>query len=197
MTSFVSGLSCSRCDRTFDHGEPHNLCVCGSPLLVDYDLSRVSGERFREALTGRAPTMWRYRELLPVQGEGAEVSLGEGFTPLLTARRLGSAIGIPRLAVKDESGNPTGSFKARGLSLAVSMAKSLGASDVCLPSAGNAGGADRGPRAPARRALPTTRGWVPAFRAWREGDPPAGDEFLCQGSRRPTLISRLQGVAAA
>ena len=89
----------------------------------------------------REPTMWRYDDVLPVDNPDYRVSLGEGFTPLLGARRLGSAIGIPRLSIKDESGNPTGSFKARGLALAVSMAKSLGATDVCLPSAGNAGSA--------------------------------------------------------
>jgi threonine synthase len=89
----------------------------------------------------REPTMWRYREVLPVEDPDHRISLGEGFTPLLTARRLGGLIGLRRLAIKDESGNPTGSFKARGLSAAVSMAKALGATDVCLPSAGNAGSA--------------------------------------------------------
>src|SRR5688572_32030256 len=89
----------------------------------------------------REPTMWRYDDVLPVDNPDYRISLGEGFTPLLSARRLGAAIGIPRLAVKEEAGNPTGSFKARGMSLAVSMAKSLGATDVCLPSAGNAGSA--------------------------------------------------------
>jgi len=89
----------------------------------------------------REPTMWRYREVLPL-AEGAErVSLGEGFTPLLPAPRLGATLGLPKLMVKEEGGNPTGSFKARGLCMAVSMAKALGATDVCLPSAGNAGAA--------------------------------------------------------
>jgi threonine synthase len=85
--------------------------------------------------------MWRYREVLPLDSEDRRVSLGEGFTPLLPAPRLGALLGLPRLLIKEEGVNPTGSFKARGLSMAVSMAKALGASDVCLPSAGNAGSA--------------------------------------------------------
>jgi threonine synthase len=89
----------------------------------------------------REPTMWRYREVLPLPATAEKVSLGEGFTPLLPAPRLGTTLGLPRLMVKEEAGNPTGSFKARGLSMAVSMAKALGATDVCLPSAGNAGAA--------------------------------------------------------
>jgi threonine synthase len=89
----------------------------------------------------REPTMWRYREVLPLGDADVKVSLGEGFTPLLPAARLGARLGLPRLLVKEEGGNPTGSFKARGLAVAVSMAKALGATDVCLPSAGNAGSA--------------------------------------------------------
>ena len=85
--------------------------------------------------------MWRYREVLPIEDPEDRVSLGEGFTPLLPASRLGALLGLPKLFIKDEGGNPTGSFKARGLSAAVTMAKALGAKDVCLPSAGNAGSA--------------------------------------------------------
>jgi threonine synthase len=85
--------------------------------------------------------MWRYREVLPLVDVERRVSLGEGFTPLLPAPRLGRLLGLPRLLLKEEGLNPTGSFKARGLSMAVSMAKALGATDVCLPSAGNAGSA--------------------------------------------------------
>ena len=89
----------------------------------------------------REPTLWRYRDVLPVDDPEDRVSLGEGFTPLLPAPRLGAHVGLPKLFVKDESGNPTGSFKARGLAVAISMARVLGATDVCLPSAGNAGSA--------------------------------------------------------
>jgi threonine synthase len=109
--------------------------------LARYDLERAAKEMRPGHLALREPTMWRYREVLPVEDPDHRISLGEGFTPLLTARRLGGLIGLRRLAIKDESGNPTGSFKARGLSAAVSMAKALGATDVCLPSAGNAGSA--------------------------------------------------------
>jgi threonine synthase len=89
----------------------------------------------------REPTLWRYRDVLPIDDPEDRVSLGEGFTPLLPAPRLGAHVGLPKLFVKDESGNPTGSFKARGLAVAISMARVLGATDVCLPSAGNAGSA--------------------------------------------------------
>ncbi len=89
----------------------------------------------------REPTLWRYAEVLPLENPEDRVTLGEGFTPLLAAPSLGARLGLPRLLIKDEGGNPTGSFKARGLSLAVSMAKALGATEVCLPSAGNAGSA--------------------------------------------------------
>jgi threonine synthase len=139
MASFVSGLSCSRCNRTFDHREAHNLCACGSPLLVDYDLSRMSGSSFRDALAGRAPTMWRYRELLPVEDETRVVSLGEGFTPLYRVPGIAERLGLGELWVKDEGPNPTGTFKARGASCGISRAAELGIRDVALATAGNAG----------------------------------------------------------
>jgi threonine synthase len=130
MASFVSGLSCSRCNRTFDHREAHNLCACGSPLLVDYDLSRMSGSSFRDALAGRAPTMWRYRELLPVEDETRVVSLGEGFTPLYRVPGIAERLGLGELWVKDEGPNPTGTFKARGASCGISRAAELGIRDA-------------------------------------------------------------------
>ena len=137
----LTHLDCSKCDKRYETGRVLNLCTCGAPLLARYDLERAAKEMRPGHLALREPTMWRYREVLPVEDPDHRISLGEGFTPLLTARRLGGLIGLRRLAIKDESGNPTGSFKARGLSAAVSMAKALGATDVCLPSAGNAGSA--------------------------------------------------------
>src|SRR5260221_3298100 len=137
----MTHLDCTKCDRRFPPGQVWNLCECGAPLFARYDLERAAKEMRPGHLALRAPNMWRYREVLPVDDPEGRVSLGEGFTPLLPALRLGDALGLPRLFVKDESGNPTGSFKARGLSVAVSMAKVLGATDVCLPSAGNAGSA--------------------------------------------------------
>ena len=137
----MTHLECTRCDRRYDPGQVLNLCECGGPLFARYDLERAAKNMRPGHLALREPTLWRYDDVLPVDSPDHRVSLGEGFTPLLTARRLGSLIGLPRLFIKDESGEPTGSFKARGLSLAVSMAKALGATDVSLPSAGNAGSA--------------------------------------------------------
>jgi threonine synthase len=137
----LTHLDCSKCDKRYEPGRILNLCTCGAPLLARYDLERAAKDMRPGHLALREPTMWRYREVLPVEDPDHRISLGEGFTPLLTARRLGAMVGLRRLMIKDESGNPTGSFKARGLSAAVSMAKALGATDVCLPSAGNAGSA--------------------------------------------------------
>jgi threonine synthase len=119
----------------------HNLCSCGAPLFARYDLERAAREMRPGHLALRPPSLWRYQEVLPLDDGFERVSLGEGFTPLLRAPALGAALGLPGLLIKDEAGNPTGSFKARGLALAVSMAKALGARDLCLPSAGNAGSA--------------------------------------------------------
>ncbi|RKG85013.1 threonine synthase [Corallococcus sp. CA049B] len=138
----VSRLECTKCDQTYAPGKVWNLCTaCQAPLFARYDLERAAKTLRKEALPGRERSMWRYHEVLPVDDPGQRLTLGEGFTPLLPAPRLGSWLGLPRVWVKDESGNPTGSFKARGLSAAVSMAKALGAKAVCLPSAGNAGSA--------------------------------------------------------
>ena len=137
----LTHLDCTKCDRRHERGRVLNLCSCGAPLFARYDLEWAKREMRPGHLALREPTLWRYREVLPLDDGGERVTLGEGFTPLLPAPRLGQRVGLPRLFVKDEAGNPTGSFKARGLSLAVSMAKALGATDVCLPSAGNAGSA--------------------------------------------------------
>jgi threonine synthase len=137
----LTHLDCTRCDRRYTPGRLLNLCECGAPLFARYDLERAAHDMRPGHLALRQPTLWRYREVLPVEDPDDRVSLGEGFTPLLPAPQLGAAVGLPRLFIKDESGNPTGSFKARGLALAVSMAKALGAREVCLPSAGNAGSA--------------------------------------------------------
>jgi threonine synthase len=131
----------------FDPREPHHLCRCGAPLLVRYDLT-AARHWSRETLSGREPTMWRYRELMPLLdlpgapgGLEAPVTLGEGWTPLAHARRLGRQLGLERLYIKDESLNPTNSFKARGLSAAVTRALHLGARVLSIPTAGNAGNA--------------------------------------------------------
>ena len=138
----VKNLECANCHREYDAGELHNLCTeCGKPLLVRYDLRRISKFLSRQSLFARRADLWRYRELLPVRREDNIVSLGEGWTPLLHAKRLGRTLGMTALYIKDESLNPTQSFKARGMSVAVSMAKELGATKLAAPSAGNAAGA--------------------------------------------------------
>jgi threonine synthase len=138
----VKNLECSNCRREHDPRCLQNLCTeCGKPLLVRYDLRRISKFLTPQQLFARRSDLWRYRELLPVRREENIVSLGEGWTPLLRTRRLGEALGVSQLFVKDESLNPTQSFKARGMSVAVSMAKELGATKLAAPSAGNAAGA--------------------------------------------------------
>jgi threonine synthase len=140
--SVFSHLSCSvPCGSgPFDPREPHHLCACGAPLLARYDLEAARRWR-RESLADRVPTIWRYRELLPVFPGERPVTLGEGFTPLFHAERLGRALNLDRVYVKDESLNPTNSFKARGQSTAVTRARALGARVLSMPSAGNAANA--------------------------------------------------------
>jgi threonine synthase len=140
---YFSHLECSvPCGAgPFDPRERHFLCPsCGLPLLARYDLVKAR-EWSRDSLVGRSPNMWRYRELMPLLPGEVPVTLGEGFTPLPHATRLGASIGLDRLFVKDESLNPTNSFKARGQSAAITRAKGLGAETIALPTAGNAGNA--------------------------------------------------------
>ncbi|MFN2636502.1 MAG: threonine synthase [Gemmatimonadaceae bacterium] len=138
----VKHLECSFCHREYAAGKVHNVCLeCGKPLFVRYDLKRIGKFLKPQALFSRRPDLWRYRELLPVRREEHIVSLGEGFTPLLEVKALGASLGVPALYVKDESLNPTQSFKARGMAVAVSMAKELGIKKLAAPSAGNAAGA--------------------------------------------------------
>jgi threonine synthase len=138
----VTHLECAACHLEHEARRLLNLCrECGKPLLVRYDLKRAAQTLTKQSLVGRRADLWRYREVLPVEKEENVVSLGEGWTPLLRAERLGRQIGLNRLYIKDESQNPTQSFKARGMSAAVSMAKELGAQKLAVPSAGNAAGA--------------------------------------------------------
>jgi len=134
-------LQCSRltCGDVLDAAQRQHLCPrCQAPLLARYDLDRARRSFTRQALGGRVHSMWRYEEVLP---PAEPVSLGEGMTPLIPARRLGPHLGLNRLFIKEEGQNPTNSFKARGLSAAVSVARSLGVETIALPTAGNAGGA--------------------------------------------------------
>jgi threonine synthase len=136
---FVTRLECSACGRQHEWSRLQNLCLsCSKPLFAIVDLGAASRTLKRETLPAREKSLWRYREVLPLPGNVEAVSLGEGGTPLLRAQKFGDDID---LWIKDESLNPTQSFKARGMSVAVSMAKHLGATKLAVPSAGNAGGA--------------------------------------------------------
>jgi threonine synthase len=141
MNSYLTDLECSRCTTRYSADQAHNLCACGAPLFARYDLPAIARAVSRGDLSFRVHSLWRYKELLPVRNLENVVTLSEGFTPLLSSLRLGPSIGLEQLYFKDESMNPTGSFKARGLALAVSKAKELGVREIALPTAGNAGGA--------------------------------------------------------
>jgi threonine synthase len=139
---FFTHLECSRrCGAPLlDPRQRHHLCRCGAPLLARYDLDAARSWS-RDTLKDRAPDMWRYRELMPLLPGEDPVTLGEGFTPLIHATRLGAKLGLDTLYVKDESLNPTNSFKARGQAAAITRASALGVTTVSVPSAGNAGNA--------------------------------------------------------
>jgi threonine synthase len=140
---FLTHLSCTSCGLHHDWAKLQNLCAaCRKPLFAVYDLDQAGRALKRDALLTRAEkSLWRYRELLPVPIEISPVSLSEGGTPLLRAGTFGASLQMQDLRIKDESQNPTQSFKARGMSVAVSMAKHLGASKLVAPSAGNAASA--------------------------------------------------------
>jgi len=140
--SFLTHLECGMCGEILKADKIWNLCPeCNKPLLVRYDLEAAKQFINRDIFKKRPPNMWRYRELLPVKNPANILTLGEGFTPLHHARRLGEGLGFANLYIKDEGLNPTGSFKARGLCVAISRAKELGIKSVSIPTAGNAGGA--------------------------------------------------------
>lgn len=135
-------LECTRCGASYDSEQPHRLSpCCERPLYPRYDLDAIGARLSRDDLAGRPADLWRYAELLPVRDPANAVRLGEGWTPMIDTPRLASRIGVARCWVKDEGQNPTASFKARGLCLAISRAKELGITEVALPSAGNAGSA--------------------------------------------------------
>src|SRR5579872_6047834 len=133
-------LECSLCQERLDAGQAHGLCRCGGPLLVRYDLDYIRTRWPRRAVADGPPNMWRYAPVLPPSDEHV-ITLGEGWTPLIRTRRMGARMGAKNLWVKDEGLNPTGSFKARGLSCAISMCVELGIRKVAIPSAGNAASA--------------------------------------------------------
>ncbi|MEK7861514.1 MAG: pyridoxal-phosphate dependent enzyme, partial [Chloroflexota bacterium] len=140
--SYVTHLECARCGGREDHTKEAHLCAaCGGPLLVRYDLERIRSSVPKSVLYGRRASLWRYRELLPLDDVENAVSLGEGNTPLYELPVLGQKLGLHRLTVKDEGLLPTGTFKARGAAVGVSRAGELGVTTIALPTAGNAGAA--------------------------------------------------------
>jgi threonine synthase len=139
--TLVTNLECSLCKTEYAAGTIQNLCTCGGPLLVRYDLERAKSSWSRDDVKRGSNTMWRYAPMLPVQAHEHIVSLGEGMTPLLPAPRAGKRVGANNLWIKDEGLNPTASFKARGLSCALSMCVELGIRKIAIPSAGNAASA--------------------------------------------------------
>jgi threonine synthase len=139
---FLRHLECTACGLRHDWTQLQNLCTaCAKPLFADYDLAAIGRTLTREALATREKSLWRFREVLPLPFDVEPVSLGEGGTPLLRAEHFGRKVGLEHLWIKDEGQNPTQSFKARGMAVAVSMAKYLGATKLAVPTAGNAGGA--------------------------------------------------------
>jgi threonine synthase len=139
--SALSRLDCPRCGARHDADRIQGTCGCGSPLLARYDLGLAAGLVSPGDLAGRAADLWRYHELLPVREPGHVVSLGEGMTPLLAMPRLGEALGVPNLLMKDEGLLPGGTFKARGAAVGVSRAAELGVRAIAMPTNGNAGAA--------------------------------------------------------
>jgi threonine synthase len=137
----LTHLQCSLCSTEFSAGTPRNLCPCGGPLLVRYNLAQIRLEWSRDSLSVSPRSMWRYAPVLPVMDSSNIISLGEGWTPLLRPNRTAGRLGLPNLLVKDEGMNPTASFKARGLSCAISKCVELGIRKVAVPSAGNAASA--------------------------------------------------------
>ena len=163
--SFVSHVECTVCGARHDHRKTLAVCEkCGQMLAVRYDLPRVAAAVTKERLASRPPGMYRFRELTPLDDAETPVTLGEGGTPVLPLPRLAAHLGLGRLWAKDEGQNPTGSFKARGLGMAITRACTLGAAGFVIPSAGNAGGA---------AAVYGARAGVPVVVIVPRGTPPA------------------------
>src|SRR3954471_15928919 len=139
--TFVTHLECSYTGARFESDKIHGLSSAGKPLLVRYDIAGMKKALSKDALAQRPPDIWRYRELLPVRKVTDIVSLGEAMTPLVRLPNLAKKLGGGEIIVKDEGRLPTGSFKARGLVMAVSMAKALGIKHMAMPTNGNAGAA--------------------------------------------------------
>src|SRR2546429_1161378 len=202
LMSFVSHVECTVCGHRHDPKRPLTVCeTCGQMLAARYDLERVKASVSKDALRQRPPGMYRFRELTPLDAGEVPVTLGEGGTPLLALPRLAAHLGMRRLWAKDEGQNPTGSFKARGLSMPITRARTLGARGFVIPSAGNAGGAAAvyGARAGLPVAVIVPRGGPPPPNAQGPNArappfPPPGPvltpgEGAPQGPARPVRVS--------
>jgi threonine synthase len=180
--TFLTHCECSSCGENYDVGSLLNLCRCGKPLLARYDLDAAAAGFRRESLDGRVASMWRYAEMLPASSADVVITLGEGWTPLLATPRLGNRLGLENVFVKDEALNPTGSFKARGMSAAVTMAASRGARAFAVPSAGNAAGA---------LAAYAARAGIPCF-IFMPADTPLANRVECEyAGAEVTLVDGL------
>ncbi|MCZ6867789.1 MAG: threonine synthase [Chloroflexi bacterium] len=187
MKSYLSHLECTSCGKSHSHTQAIRTCPnCGKVLFARYDLPSLKREVNREVFKGRRSDMWRFYEMMPVLEEGNVVSLGEGGTPLLHAKNLGRKLGLKNLYIKDEGLNPTGSFKARGISAAVSKAKEVGQTRLTMPTAGNAGGA---------LAAYAARGGLEAH-VFMPKDAPEANKKECQAlGSNLTLVDGLIGDA--
>lgn len=141
MTTYLKELECPKCGKKADPSKLHNLCECGAPYLVRYDLPKMAKEVDPKVFAQRPEGLWRYAELLPVVDEKNRVDLGEGGTPIFQAPKLAKEYDVSELWIKDEGFNPTGTFKARGAAVGVARAKELGVKTVAMPTNGNAGAA--------------------------------------------------------
>ncbi|GHU50666.1 threonine synthase [Clostridia bacterium] len=139
--SYIENLYCPKCGKEYSHKTIVQLCGCGSPLLVKYDLKTAKTQLKKSDFKDRKPDLWRYKELLPLEYEDNIISLGEGFTPLLHLRKAGAELDIDTIYLKDESIIPSGTFKARGAAVGISKAKELGVETLIMPTNGNAGAA--------------------------------------------------------
>ena len=181
MSSFLRHLECTLCGAHFDPNRLQTLCgECNRPLYARYDLPGIAAAVSKADLAGRESSLWRYREFLPVAPGTEIVSFGEGWTPLLACPRLGADLGVPGLLIKDEGQIVTGSFKARGMAIAVTMARALGAASLAVPSAGNAGGA---------MAQYAARAGLPAF-VFMPEDVPALNRIECVAAGAHTYLVR-------
>jgi len=141
VTSFLTHLECSKCQKTYETEQPNQVCTCGAPLLARYDLEKAKKYFKKSDLVGREPSLWRYKEFLPIRDEKNIVTLGEGMTPLIKLTNIGPKVGLNNLYLKDEGIIPTGTFKARGAAVGVSKAKEIGIKALGMPTNGNAGAA--------------------------------------------------------